>query len=136
APTKTLPLKGVVRKFLNAPDGSWLYYLDVHNRKLGRINPDKAAVDKEIEDISPGTKSFCVTADGKRLYCCSDSNRIDVIDAKTFQVEKSVKLNRGQPTDIAATNSGVVYLVGAKLEDGPLGGGNIMAVDLSGPLPE
>jgi hypothetical protein len=131
APTKTLPLKGIVRRFINSPDGRWLYYLDTHNRKLGRIDPDKAAVDKEIDTISPGTKSFCVAADGKRLYCCSDSNRIDVIDAAAFKLEKSVKLDRGQPTDIGATNAGLVYLVGAQIGDAGLNGGNIMVVDLS-----
>jgi hypothetical protein len=131
ASTKTLPLRGVVKRFVNAPDGRWLYFLDTHNRKLGRIDPEKAAVDKEIDQLSPGAKSFCMTADGKKIYVCSESNRIDVIDAEAFKVERSVKLDRGQPTDIAATNSGLVYLVGVKVDAAPGSSGNIMVVDLS-----
>jgi hypothetical protein len=134
APTKVLPLKGIVRRFINSPDGRWLYYLDVENRKLGRIDPDKVAVDKEIEQLSPGTRSFCVTGDGKRIYCCSESNRIDVINAATFKLEASVMLDRGQPTDIAATNSGLVYLVGGKVGDEGRSD-NIMMVDLTRELP-
>ena len=75
-----------MKRFVNAPDGRWLYFLDTVNRKIGRIDPDKAAVDKEIDNISPGTKSFCLTADGKKIYCCSDSNRVDVIDAQAFKL--------------------------------------------------
>ncbi len=129
-PTMVIPLKGVVQRFINSPDGRWLYYLDINNRKLGRIDPDKVAIDKEIEDISPGTRSFCIAADGKRIYCCSESNRIDVIDAATFKLEASVKLDRGQPTDIAATNSRLVYLVGGKSGDQGRAD-NIMVVDLT-----
>ncbi len=72
-----------------------------------------------------------MTADGKKIYCCSDSNRVDVIDAEAFKLERSVKLDRGQPTDIAATNGGLVYLVGTKIDEGPGASGNIMVVDLT-----
>ena len=135
APSKTIPLRGVVRKFVNAPDGRWLYFLDVNNRKLCRIDAEKGAVDKEIANISPGTQSFCVTADGKKIYCCSDSNRVDVVDAEAFKLLRSVRLDRGQPTDIAASNSGLVYMVGAKVNAGP-GNSNTMVVDLTHGTPE
>jgi hypothetical protein len=135
APTRTIPLRGVVRKFVNAPGGRWLYFLDVNNRKLVRIDPEKGAADREIDTISPGTQSFCVTADGKKIYCCSNSNRVDVIDAEAFKLLRSVRLDRGQPTDIAATNSGLVYMVGAKVNAGP-GNSNTMVVDLTHGAPE
>jgi DNA-binding beta-propeller fold protein YncE len=130
APTRTIPLGGVVQRFVNAPDGRWLYFLDTHNRKLARIDPEKAAVDKEIDTLSPGTKAFCLTPDGKTIYCCSDSNRIDVIDAGEFKKARTVVLDKGQPTGIAASNEGVVFLVGQKVEGDPFTSSNCLVVDL------
>src|SRR5262249_21658213 len=111
-PTKTLSLSGIVHRMINAPDGRWLYFLDTHNRKLGRIDTTTAAIDKVIDTLSPGTRSFCLTPDGKRIYCCSEGNRLDVIDTAQFKHIKTVRLNKGQPGEVAATNEGLVFLVG------------------------
>jgi hypothetical protein len=58
-----------------------------------------------------------------------------VIDAEAFKLLRSVKLDRGQPTDIAASNSGLVYMVGARVDSGP-GNSNTMVVDLTHGTPE
>lgn len=136
APTKTVPLRGIVQRFVSAPDGRWLYFLDTHNRKLARIDPDKAAVDKEIDALSPGVKAFCLTPDGKKIYCCADTNRIDIIDAQQFKVEKSVRLDKGQPCDVAASNEGLVFLVGQRVELDLLTSSNCFLVDLTRGAPE
>jgi sugar lactone lactonase YvrE len=127
---KRIDLHGIVRRMIASPDGRWVYFLDIHNRKVGRIDTETGAVDKTVEDISTSTASFCLTPDGKKIYCCSTTNRIDVIDAATFKLERTINLNRGQPHEIAATDKGLVYLLGMPLEPG-LGGGNLMVVDLS-----
>jgi hypothetical protein len=136
APNKTIALGGIIPRFINSNDGNWLYFLDVHNRKLGRIDPEKAAIDKEIDALTPGTKAFCLTPDGKTIYCCSDSNRIDIIDTKEFKRTKTVILDRGQPTSIAASNEGLVFLVGQKVEFDVATGCNTFMVDLTKGVPE
>jgi hypothetical protein len=136
APSKTISLGGVVQRFINSPDGKWLYYLDSHNRKLGRIDTATASIDQQIDKLSPGTKSFCMTADGKKIYCCSEHNRIDIIDTEPFQLSKTVRLNKGQPTDIAASNAGLLFLVGKNVGDQPFARSNCMLVDLTKDIPE
>ncbi len=112
APSKVITLRGIVQAFINSHDGRWLYFLDVHNRKLGRIDTAKATIEKEIDTLSPGVKAFCLTPDGKKIYCCSSANKVDVIDAVAFKLIQTVRLDRGKPIDIAATNQGFVFMVG------------------------
>lgn len=135
-PSKTIPLGGVVQRFISSPDGKWLYFLDTHNRKLGRIDTTTATIDQQIDKLSPGTKSFCMTADGKKIYCCSEHNRIDIIDTEPFQLTKSVRLNKGQPRDIAASNAGLLFLVGKKVGEQPFDRFTCMLVDLTKDIPE
>lgn len=88
-----------------------MYALDVHNRKLLRVGGDGPKVESELE-LGPGVTSCCLTPDGKKLYACSSSNRIDEIDAASFKPLRSVRFGFGQPTDVAATNEGLCYLAG------------------------
>lgn len=134
APTKMIPLRGLIKRFIPSPDGRWLYLLDTHNRKVCRIDTDKAAIDQEVADISTSTTSFCLTPDGKKIYCCSQTNRIDVIDTATFKLERAVTINKGQPTDIAATDQGMVILIGERTE--PFGSGNCMFLDMTKKIDE
>jgi hypothetical protein len=117
-PAHTILLRGRVERLIASPGGRWIYFLDVHNHKLGRIDTDAAAVDRSVEDLSPDTLSFCLTPDGKKLYTCSAAGRLDVIDAASFEVERSVALDRGKPHDIAATDRGIAFLIGQELVDG------------------
>ena len=80
APSKRIPLAGIVKRMLHSADGRWIYCLDTHNRRLVRIDTQKGAIDREVTNISTSTRSFCLTPDGKKIYCCSETNRIDVID--------------------------------------------------------
>lgn len=132
APTKRIPLAGIVNRMLHSSDGRWIYGLDTHNRRLFRIDTQKGAIDKELTTISTSTRSFCLTPDGTKIYCCSATNRIDIIDPVEFKLIRSVSLDKSQPMDIGATNKGIVFLAG-----GPSGGfgdgsGNAYVVDLSG----
>jgi hypothetical protein len=109
---RVLPLAGFVSRFVPARDGSWLYFLDVENRKLGRIDPKTGTIDRQIGPLSTGVCQFCLTPDGKTLYCCSTENTIDVIDAGEFRLAKSLKISEGAPIDVAATDGGLIYLLG------------------------
>jgi hypothetical protein len=129
APTRTIELRGIVQRLIASPDGRWLYFLDTHNRQLGRIDTQTATVDKTNDKISAGARAFCLTPDGKKLYCCAEPHRIDVIDAATLQVERSVDLSQGQVKDIAATDKGIVFVLNSVVGTE----GNVQIVDLSGP---
>ena len=133
-PSRTLPLKGVVASMIASPDGKFVYFLDTHNRKVGRIHADDGKIDRELDTISAGPVAMCMTADGKRLYCCSTSGKIDVIDTATFKLLASVKHDATSPISIAATNSGVVYLVSRRDEATRLGVVHMM--DLQQGLPD
>jgi len=137
APHKTIPLHGIVQRLIYSPDGRWLYFLDSHNRKIGRIDAKTATIDKELDNLSSGAKGLCLTPDGKKLYCCADSNRIDVIDAAAFKLIKTVRLDKGQPFDIAASNEGLLFLVGQNIAvPGSFGMQNCTMVDLTKGLPD
>src|SRR5262249_5509849 len=81
APSKTLRLGGIVSRMINSHDGRWLYFLDVHNRKLCRIDSETAQIDREITSLTAGVTAFCLTPDGKRIYCSSEAGLLDVLDA-------------------------------------------------------
>jgi hypothetical protein len=134
-PTRVIQVRGIIDRMISSRDGRWVYFLDKHNRKLCRIDTETGAVDKTVENISTSTVSFCLTPNGKKIYCCSTTNRIDVIDAEKFQHERAVPLTKGQPHDIAATDKGLVFLAGANVGAFPLGG-NLMLVDLGGKVPD
>ncbi len=134
AATRSLKIGGIAARLLNSPDGKWIYYLDTHNRMLGRIDVEKVAIDKTIDGLSTSAANFCLTPDGKRIYCCSTTNRIDVIDTADFKLSHSVSLNKGQPFDIAATNDGIIFFVGQR-GDG-FSHGNAYAVDLRKKRPD
>jgi hypothetical protein len=129
---KLIPLNGIVKRMLHSTDGRWVYALDTHNRKLVRIDTQKGAIDKEVKDISTSTRSFCLTPDGKKIYCCSETNRIDIIDPGEFKLIRSVSLDRSQPVDIGATNEGIVFLAGSPTTEPFDSRGNAYVVDLTG----
>jgi hypothetical protein len=112
APVRTLPLKGFVTRFANAPDGSWLYFLDSESRMLGRIDPKTGTIDRTIGPMAVGASQFCVTPNGKKIYCCSTERAVDLVDAEKFEFEKEIRTDAMSPIDIAATDKGRVYLVG------------------------
>lgn len=134
AATHTLPIRGIAVRLIHSPDGKWIYYLDTHNRILGRIDVEKVAIDKTIDGVSTSVSNFCLTPDGKRIYCCSSTNRIDVIDTGEFKLLHSVSIDRGQPSDIAATNEGLVFLAGQR--GGERFHGNGYVVDLRKKRPD
>jgi hypothetical protein len=137
APDRTLPLGGIVARAVPSPDGRHLYLFDSHRRRLCRIDSELGKIDRELADLTPGVNSFCVTADGKRIYCCSSANRLDVIDAERFAVEKTVALDEGNPLDVAATSDGVVFLLGKKEAPGEFTfGQSVFVLDLTRGLPD
>jgi hypothetical protein len=136
--SRTIPLKGVVARMIASPDGKFLYFLDTHNRRIGRINAETGKIDREVHDLLDGPVTLCLTADGKRLYCCSSNSQIEVIDTAQFRYLGSVLYDQGAPSAIAATNAGLVYLIAREKVPGVFtasGPEKLFVVDLRNKLP-
>jgi sugar lactone lactonase YvrE len=109
-PTKTIPVGGVITQLCMSPDDAWMYYLDVHNRKVGRVNLKEGKLDGENDQIVPGTNSMCLTPNGKKLYTCSNTNAVQILDPATLKIEKTIRFHEANPTGIQATDKGYVFL--------------------------
>jgi predicted Zn finger-like uncharacterized protein len=109
-PTKTIPLRGIVYHLYVSPDDSWLYYFDSHNRKVGRLELKTATIDRENDEVVPGTNAMCMAPNGKKLYTCSATNAVQVLDAATLKIERTFKISDVRPNGIQATDAGYVFL--------------------------
>jgi hypothetical protein len=109
-PTKVISLRGIVQHLVMSPDDSWLYYLDTHNRKVGRVDLKQAKLDRETNQFQAGTNALCLTPNGKSLYTCSSVNVVQRLDAATLRLEKTIKFDQGKPDGIQATDTGYVLL--------------------------
>ena len=130
APDKTLKLGGIVAKMLASPDGKYVYFLDVHNRKVGRIDADAGKIDGEIESISAGAVDV---PDGRRqaavLLLVGQQDRRHRRGGHALDQDGRVR--QGQPADIAATNAGLVFMAGWGTRDGFDDKGSAFMVDLT-----
>lgn len=109
-PAKVLPLDGIVMHMMISPDDNWLYYLDKHNNKVGRVDITKQRIDTVSNRIAPGTNSLCLTPDGKALFSCSNANVVQRLNPRTLAVERTINIDKGKPTGIQATDRGHVFL--------------------------
>jgi hypothetical protein len=109
-PSKTLSVRGIITHLIASPDDAWLYYLDVHNRKVGRINLKEGKLDGETDQIVPGTNGLCLTPNGKKLYTCSNTNAVQILDPATLKIEKTIRFHEANPTGIQTTDKGYVFL--------------------------
>ena len=132
-PARTFQINGLIGRMITSPDRRAVYFLDVHNQSLGRIDTEDGRIDRTLSGLSAGTRAFCLTPDGQRIYCCADTGHIDVIDALKFTLEKSVTLTRGQPYEIAATDGGIVFVLTPDPADEKTGRGICAMVNLSKP---
>jgi sugar lactone lactonase YvrE len=120
-PRQTVPVGGTVSTLLLSPDGAWVYFLDMDNERIGRVNTDTGQLQGVIDKLDPMTEVMCLTPDGKTLYAASHEGKFDhynagpyrgtvqKIDTATFTLEKSVVVN-AHPQDIRATNDHLVFL--------------------------
>src|SRR5262249_40170123 len=53
-PSKTITVGGIIRHMCLSPDDNWLYYLDAHNRKVGKLNLKDASDAGSTDQIVAG----------------------------------------------------------------------------------
>jgi hypothetical protein len=108
-PRAVIPFDGTLTDLALSPDRQWLYYLAQlgENARAGRIHHQRLA--RESELILPGmVVKLCLTEDGKALYAAGDRSLV-AIDPDPMRVRHQVRVS-GNLNDIAATNSGLVFL--------------------------
>ena len=118
---QTVPVGGRVATLLLSPDGNWVYFLDVDNDRIGRVNTATAQVQGTIQGLDPTTEAMCLTPNGQTLYAASHLGKFDYynggpyrgtvqkVDTATFKLVKSVKVNT-HPIDVQATDDHLVFL--------------------------
>jgi hypothetical protein len=130
-PLGRILVDGLVGRMICSKDGRSIFFLDVQNGKVGRIDAENIAVNGSVDNLSEGVLAFCQTPDGKKIYCCAITGHIDVIDVATFKLEHTLTLHRGRPFEIAATDKGILFLLGQDFAPAAAGPGNLGLVDLS-----
>ncbi len=128
-PAATIPLGGTVGNLILSPNGKWLYYLNLADRKLGRIDTTKLRRAGELR-LADGTESLCLTPDGKMLYASATvsghisgllkgntslEGRIQVIDPTKMQLLKAFSV-AADPYEVVARDDGLVFVTGGSGE--------------------
>jgi WD40 repeat protein len=116
-PSAVIPVGGTVGALYLSPDRQWLFYLNVTEAKLGKVNMKTARREKELK-LADGTDVLARTPDGKTLIATApakDGCTIQVIDPKTLEVRKSFWVDVAA-YDVAANDAGLIFLSGGKGE--------------------
>ena len=116
-PSAVIPVGGTVGGLFLSPDRQWLFYLNLTEAKLGKVNTKTARRDKELK-LADGTDVLTRTPDGKTLIATApvkDGCKIQVIDPKTLEIRKSFWVDVAA-YDVAANDAGLLFLSGSKGE--------------------
>jgi WD40 repeat protein len=116
-PSAVIPVGGTVGGLFLSPDRQWLFYLNITDAKLGKVNTKTARREKELK-LADGTEVLARTPDGKTLIATApakDGCTIQIIDPKTLEMRKSFWVDVAA-YDVAANDAGLVFLSGGKGE--------------------
>jgi dipeptidyl aminopeptidase/acylaminoacyl peptidase len=116
-PSAVIPVGGTVGNLFLSPDRQWLFYLNLTDAKVGKVNTKTARREKELK-LAEGTDVLTRTPDGKTLIATAtvkDGCKIQVIDPKTLEIRKSFWVDVAA-YDVAANDAGLLFLSGAKGE--------------------
>jgi WD40 repeat protein/mono/diheme cytochrome c family protein len=130
SPTATIPLGGTIGSVLLSPERKYLYYLNLTESTIGRVNLDTGKRDKEVA-LHDRTEALTITPDGKTLVAlCSYPNSISpdervrdervyalqVIDPARMKVVGKGPALQDVPYGVAAADSGLVFISGGSGE--------------------
>jgi WD40 repeat protein len=108
-------LDGAVGQMALAPDGKYLYYLDVKDNKLRRVDLSGQKVDRGVDVPSP--TALGLTADGKTIWVGSSPDgkqgKLHRLTAPEME-EKGTHAVDMVPREVAATDDGMVAFCGVK----------------------
>jgi WD40 repeat protein/mono/diheme cytochrome c family protein len=110
-PVGVVPVGGTVGNLILSPDRTALYYLNLTDGRLGRVDAATLGRSQELR-LAEGTEAVCLTPDGTTLYAAAPDGKLQVIDPRTLEVHKTLP-TAAAPYDLAATDGGLVFLSGA-----------------------
>ncbi len=113
APTATIPLGGSIGNVFLSPNRKWLYYLNLTESKVGRVNLETGKRDKELR-LADGTDALALTADGKTLVATAPDrtrSKVQIIDPIKMELRKSFAVDAAS-FDVAAADNGLVFVSG------------------------
>jgi WD40 repeat protein len=116
-PSAVIPVGGTVGALYLSPDRQWLFYLNVTEAKLGKVNTKTARREKELK-LADGTDVLARAPDGKTLIATAPAKEgctIQVIDPKTLEIRKSFRVDVAA-YDVASNDAGLIFLSGGKGE--------------------
>jgi sugar lactone lactonase YvrE len=108
-PARVVPLGGRAEGLTLSPDHQWLYFLDTPGRRLGRVNLEAGKLDGALDGLSAGVRCFCLTPNGKSLFCCGTDGVLQELDAFQWKPLSTWKLS-GSYRGVQATEGRVVLL--------------------------
>ncbi len=113
SPSAIVPLGGSVGNVFLSPNRKWLYYLNLTDGKVGRVNLETGKRDKELQ-LADHTDALTLTPDGKTLVATAverSRSKVQVIDPVKMEVRKSFWIDI-VAYDVAAADNGLIFVTG------------------------
>jgi WD40 repeat protein/mono/diheme cytochrome c family protein len=113
SPSATIPLGGTVGNVFLSPNRKWLYYLNLTDSKVGRVNLETGKRDKDLR-LADGTDALAMTPDGKTLVATArdgKSSKVQVIDSAKWELRSTFSI-KAVAYDVVAADDGVAYVSG------------------------
>ncbi len=109
-------LDGAVGQMALAPDGKYLYYLDVTGNKLCRVDLVQRKVDRSV-DVEATPAALGLTPDGKTLWVGSyqgdRQGKLHRLTAPNLEAKGTQAVDLS-PREVAATDSGMLAVSGTQ----------------------
>jgi WD40 repeat protein len=119
-PVRIIPVGGTVGNLMLSPNRRWLYYLNLSEGKLARLDTEHLGR-PGVLPLIPGTEVVTLTPDGQTLVAVAGSEakggtgKLQLIDSKKWALRKALSFE-GVPFDVAADDKGRVYVSGGRGE--------------------
>jgi WD40 repeat protein/mono/diheme cytochrome c family protein len=116
-PVAVVPVGGTIAGLHLSPDGRWLYYLNLTEGSVGKVDTRTGRREKPLR-LAEGTETLSLTPDGKTLVAVGPAgdgagqSRIQLLDPVKLEVRKSFVV-AATAYDVAANDAGLVFVSGA-----------------------
>jgi WD40 repeat protein len=113
-PAAVIPVGGTIGNMMMSPNRKWLFLLNRSSDQLVQVDTATAKV-MRTWNLPDGCETFTLTHDGKAIYLAGlDNDRPHVFELDPIALKVRSKFRvETEPYDIAASDSGLVFLSGS-----------------------